>query len=79
MSFALIPKSRLSQAELRLEELPREQKWKSFKCGHCKKWIFTNGTIPVEHRYVTELKPLPWVNVELNITIHNCEGGECSE
>ena len=77
MSLTLINKS--GRAELKLDPYPRERYWRSRPCRGCGQWIFIRDSMPVEHRYLAEHKPVPFVNVTLQVTIHNCNGSDCND
>lgn len=78
MSLTLINRS--GRQELKLEAFTRERnRRRSRPCNDCGKQVFNKRYTTVEHHYCIEHLAVPWTDVVLNITIHNCQGDDEDE
>lgn len=71
MSHTLLNRS--GRQELRLEPFHKKRREIHRLCLHCGKWIFTRGSIQVEHAYCIEHLAVPWTDVILHVTVNVCD------
>lgn len=72
MSLLLLNRTRRQELSIRRRPKVKRRLASRRICEHCSKWVFIRDNVATDRRYIFEFKPVPFVNVELEVTAHNC-------